>query len=301
MWDAKVWKQEEPLIERLGKGGIASTLPCHHCTNAVASLLVSFSESLYHQIRNMVALSDTLCVPEPSLLIRFCFQLHCMSVSVLKHVASVSIQVCEHVVPSCFACQCPALSLSSINITAGIAETGRAKIREQDRRRRRRKKKKYCTNNCVDFGYFWVMAFKHWTLGDCQFVVVQAYRIGDHQNQKSATLQILKAYQLQPCVPGAGGYLFEELVGVHVKPQWGPWIASLFLVGLCSVAEMLVLLYDLCREWNIISLSRCFKVAASNRTIRTGLPSRLPGRDRTKHNVKWCQHSTSCNKVSKHC
>ena len=121
------------------------------------------------------------------------------------------------------------------------------------------------------------------------------------QNQKSATLQILKAYQLQPCVPGAGGYLFEELVGVHVKPQWGPWIASLFLVGLCSVAEMLVLLYDLCREWNIISLSRCFKVAASNRTIRTGLPSRLPGRDRTKHNVKWCQHSTSCNKVSKHC
>ena len=89
MWDAKVWKQEEPLIERPGKGGIASTLPCHHCTNAVASLLVSFSESLYHQIRNMVALSDTLCVPEPSLLIRFCFQLHCMSVSVLKHVAAM--------------------------------------------------------------------------------------------------------------------------------------------------------------------------------------------------------------------
>jgi hypothetical protein len=111
-----------------------------------------------------------------------------MSVSVLKHVASVSIQVCEHVVPSCFACQCPALSLSSINITAGIAETGRAKIREQDRRRRR-KKKKYCTNNCVDFGYFWVMAFKHWTLGDCQFVVVQAYRIGDHISGKIKSLQ----------------------------------------------------------------------------------------------------------------
>ena len=126
-----------------------------------------------------------------------------MSVSVLKHVASVSIQVCEHVVPSCFACQCPALSLSSINITAGIAETGRAKIREQDRRRRR-KKKKYCTNNCVDFGYFWVMAFKHWTLGDCQFVVVQAYRIGDHISGKIKSLHVADSESISASAMCAG-------------------------------------------------------------------------------------------------
>ena len=93
---------------------------------------------------------------------RFCFQLHCMSVSVSKNVASVSIQVCEHVAPSCFAC--PALPLSWINITAGIAETGRwAKSKEN-------KTEEVWHRSWLPWVRLWLMAFKHWTLGDCQFV-----------------------------------------------------------------------------------------------------------------------------------